>query len=172
MPALFGELAAIWTPYAKDDPIHPICPGFYSHMAIRGPGRSSKAVRCPFLPQAVGDFWVDVWERAGSFGRRRPLTGSWISGHCRQNHIHLFHGSELPCVPYIPGKDVFLDQARVRGLPCRGLAVLSIRDRAVRVNLNKLPWRRKSPQFGCSRLIAEIEFRQWTPDGKLRQPSY
>jgi bifunctional non-homologous end joining protein LigD len=116
---------------------------------------------------------------------RSGRTGDWIKLKCVQSEGFLVVGYE----PSIGGRGGFSslllaaydgDELRYVGSVGTGFKERAARD--LRGLMDKLTWKRKSPPvaYGGKRkvvwlqptLIAEIEFRAWTADRKLRHASY
>lgn len=116
---------------------------------------------------------------------RSGRTGDWIKLKCVQSEPFLLVGYE-PSTSARGGFGSLLlaayygDDLRYVGSVGTGFKERAALD--LRATMDKLPWRRKSPPVpynGKRRvvwlqptLIAEVEFRQWTPDNKLRHASF
>lgn len=115
------------------------------------------------------------------FGR----TGDWIKLKCVQSEAFVIVGYE----PSMSARGGFasLLLAAYKGDDLRyvGSVGTGFKERhaqQLRELMDMLPWKRKAPPvpYGGKRrvvwlqptLVAEIEFRQWTPDGKLRHSAY
>lgn len=116
---------------------------------------------------------------------RPGRTGDWIKLKCVQSEAFLIVGYE----PSMSARGGFasLLLAAYHGDELRyvGSVGTGFKERAsldLRAMMDKLSWRRKAPPvtyLGKRRvvwvqptLIAEIKFRQWTPDMKLRHAAY
>lgn len=116
---------------------------------------------------------------------RSGRGGEWVKLKCVQSEPFLIVGYE----PSMGARGGFgsLLLAAYHGdkLAYVGSVGTGFKERAaldLRATMDKLPWRKKSPPVPYSgkrpvvwvqpTLIAEIEFRQWTPDNKLRHAAY
>lgn len=116
---------------------------------------------------------------------RSGRTGDWVKLKCVQSEPFLIVGYE----PSMSARGGFasLLLAAFKGDELRyvGSVGTGFKERAsldLRAMMGKLPWRRKAPPVPYSgkrrvvwvqpTLIAEIEFRQWTADSKLRHSAY
>lgn len=127
----------------------------------------------------------------GIVGKRRDSryrpgkTGDWVKLKCVQSEPFLIVGFEPSTSA--PGGFASLLLAAYHGDELRyvGSVGTGFKERAVldlRATMDKLPWRRKAPPVPYKgkrlavwvqpTLIAEVEFRQWTSDNKLRHASY
>ncbi|TCU02075.1 ATP dependent DNA ligase-like protein [Rhizobium sullae] len=116
---------------------------------------------------------------------RSGRTGDWVKLKCVQSEPFLIVGYE----PSLSARGGFAslllaayhgDELRYVGSVGTGFSERAALD--LRATMDKLPWRRKAPPVPYKgrrgvasvqpTLIAEIEFRQWTVDGKLRQSVY
>jgi bifunctional non-homologous end joining protein LigD len=116
---------------------------------------------------------------------RSGRTGDWIKVKCVQSEPFMIVGYE-PSMSASGGFASLLlaayegDELRYVGSVGTGFKERTANE--LRRSLDKLPWRKKKPPVSYSgrrevvwvqpTLIAEIEFRQMTPDRKLRHAAY
>ncbi|MBY5551061.1 ATP-dependent DNA ligase [Rhizobium leguminosarum] len=116
---------------------------------------------------------------------RSDRTGDWIKLKCVQSEGFLIVGYERSMGARGGFASLLLAAYKGDELRYVGSVGTGFKERtagALRAAMDKLPWRRKVPPVpykGKRRvvwvqptLIAEIEFRQWTPDNKLRHTAY
>ncbi|WDZ81633.1 non-homologous end-joining DNA ligase (plasmid) [Ensifer adhaerens] len=125
-----------------------------------------------------------VGKRQGS-PYRSGRTGDWIKLKCIQSHAFIVVGYEPSTASRAGFGSLLLAAYRNEDLVCVGSVGTGFKERdamQLRKKMDKLPWRGKQPPVTYSdkrnlvwlqpTLIAEIEYRAWTADEKLRHPSY
>jgi len=127
----------------------------------------------------------------GIVGKRRDSqyrsgrTGDWVKLKCVQSEPFFIVGYEPSTSARGGFASLLLAAYHGDDLRYVGSVGTGFKERAaldLRATMDKLPWKRKSPPVPYSgkrqvvwvqpTLIAEIEFRQWTPDTKLRHAAY
>ncbi|NLS07286.1 ATP-dependent DNA ligase [Rhizobium sp. P32RR-XVIII] len=116
---------------------------------------------------------------------RSGRTGDWVKVKCVQSEAFFIVGYEMSSAPPAGFGSLVLAAYRNADLVHVGSVGTGFKEAEaikLRKMLDKLRWKRKQPPLPCSgstdvvwvepTLIAEIEFRAWTTDGKLRHPSY
>ncbi|MBP2490855.1 bifunctional non-homologous end joining protein LigD [Rhizobium leguminosarum] len=116
---------------------------------------------------------------------RSGRTGDWVKVKCVQSEAFFIVGYELSSASPAGFGSLVLAANRGADLVHVGSVGTGFKEtEAIRLRrmLDKLRWKRKQPPVAYSgsadivwvepTLIAEIEFRAWTTDGKLRHPSY
>ncbi|MGI0523988.1 hypothetical protein ABY43_06925 [Rhizobium giardinii] len=120
--------------------------------------------------------------------RHRPYrsgrTGDWIKLKCVQSESFLVVGYEPSMGAFGGFASLLLAAYKGDELRYVGSVGTGFKERkavALRSTMDKLPWKRKPPvPYSGKRkvvwlqpmLIAEVEFRAWTTDGKLRHSAY
>lgn len=122
--------------------------------------------------------------------RHRPYrsgrTGDWVKLKCVQSESFLIVGYEATSGAFGGFASLLLAAYNGDELRYVGSVGTGFKERqavALRSMMDKLPWKRKQPPvpYGGTRknivwlqptLIAEVEFRAWTTDGKLRHSAY
>ncbi|UWM74988.1 non-homologous end-joining DNA ligase [Rhizobium sp. WSM4643] len=112
-------------------------------------------------------------------------TGDWVKLKCAQSEPFLIVGYEPSTGAYGGFGSLLLAAYQGDDLRYVGSVGTGFKERpsvALRAMMDKLPWRRKAPPVAYEgnrrvvwvqpTLIAEIEFRQWTPDMQLRHAAY
>jgi len=116
---------------------------------------------------------------------RSGRTGDWIKLKCVQSEAFMVVGYEPSTSTRAGFGSLLLAAYRDDDLVYVGGVGTGFKERdamKLRKKMDKLPWRQKEPPVPYSdkrnvvwlqpTLIAEIEFRAWTTDEKLRHPSY
>lgn len=116
---------------------------------------------------------------------RSGRTGDWVKIKCVQSEAFFIVGYEMSAASPAGFGSLVLAAYRGADLVHVGSVGTGFKEaEAIRLRkmLDKLRWKRKQPPLSYSgradivwvepTLIAEIEFRAWTTDGKLRHPSY
>ena len=116
---------------------------------------------------------------------RSDRTGDWIKLKCVQSEPFMIVGYEPSSGAYGGFASLLLAAYHGDELRYVGSVGTGFKEREaikLRAMMDKLPWKRKTPPvpYGGKRrvvwiqptLIAEIEFRGWTTDNKLRHSSY
>jgi len=116
---------------------------------------------------------------------RSGRTGDWMKIKCVQSEAFFIVGYEMSSASPAGFGSLVLAAYRGPDLVHVGSVGTGFRQAEVirlRKMLDKLRWKRKQPPLPYSgsadvvwvepTLIAEVEFRAWTTDGKLRHPSY
>ncbi len=116
---------------------------------------------------------------------RSGRTGDWVKVKCVQSEPFFIVGYEMSSASAAGFGSLVLAAYRGADLVHVGSVGTGFRQaEAIRLRkmLDTLRWKRKQPPLPYSgsadivwvapTLIAEIEFRAWTTDGKLRHPSY
>lgn len=116
---------------------------------------------------------------------RSGRTGDWVKIKCVQSEAFFIVGYEMSSASPAGFSSLVLAANRGADLVHVGSVGTGFKEtEAIRLRkmLDKLRWKRKQPPLPYSgsadivwvepTVIAEIEFRAWTTDGKLRHPSY
>lgn len=116
---------------------------------------------------------------------RSGRTGDWIKLKCIQSEAFMVIGYEPSAASRAGFGSLLLAAYRNDDLVYVGSVGTGFKERdatELRKKMDRLPWRQKEPPVPYSgkrdvvwlqpTLIAEIEFRAWTKDEKLRHPSY
>ncbi|MGR9178917.1 non-homologous end-joining DNA ligase (plasmid) [Rhizobium leguminosarum] len=116
---------------------------------------------------------------------RSGRTADWVKVKCVQSEAFFIVGYEMSSASPAGFGSLVLAAYRGSNLVHVGSVGTGFRQAEVirlRKMLDKLRWKRKQPPLPYSgsadivwvepTLIAEVEFRTWTTDGKLRHPSY
>jgi bifunctional non-homologous end joining protein LigD len=129
-------------------------------------GIMAKRLDCPYEPGKRSNGWVKV----KNVERQEFVVAGWVPGEGRRRErigallLGLREGTELRHVGRVGTGFTERELDRLAGL----LAPLQ-RDGSPFAGRPKLP---RDAVFVEPRLVAEVEFREWTPDGMLRAPSY